>query len=238
MRFVVVTGTGTGVGKTVATAAFVAAALEQRRRVCVVKPYQTGVTSDEPSDVASVVALTGCLDVHELVRLDDPLAPETAARLRAIEIPTVQAIADEVVSCTRQADVTFVEGAGGVAVRLDTEGGTLISLAAALRSYGHDVDVVVVTGLGLGTLNHTALTVMALRAEAFEPHGLVFGDVVEPLGLAERCNVTDLPRITQVPVVASIPHGVGRLRREEFLAVASSWMLDGRLFDRSETDQR
>ena len=59
----------------------------------VVKPYQTGVTGDEPSDVATVTALSGCTDVHELVRLDDALAPESAARLRGVDIPSVEELA-------------------------------------------------------------------------------------------------------------------------------------------------
>ncbi len=61
-----------------------------------------------------------------------------------------------------------VEGAGGLLVRLDTDGGTLLDLAADLASQP-DVEVVVVVAAGLGTLNHTELTVGALRARGLEP---------------------------------------------------------------------
>ena len=73
----VVTGTGTGVGKTVATAALAARASGS---VIVVKPVQTGVLPGEVGDVDDVRRLAGC-EVTELVRLPDPLAPDTAARL-------------------------------------------------------------------------------------------------------------------------------------------------------------
>ena len=162
-RFVVVTGTGTGVGKTVTTAALACTAEAGGSRVSVVKPYQTGVTGDEPSDVATVTALSGCTDVHELVRLDDALAPESAARLRGVDIPSVEDVVNDVIARGVDRDLTLVEGAGGVAVRLDPAGGTIATLAAALRDAGHEVEVLVVTSLGLGTLNHTELTVDALR---------------------------------------------------------------------------
>ncbi|MEP6664830.1 MAG: dethiobiotin synthase [Nocardioidaceae bacterium] len=224
MRFVVVTGTGTGVGKTITVAALVSAATMSGRRPSVVKPVQTGAATDEPSDVATIAELSGCLAVHELVRLDDPLAPDTAARIRGITIPTVVELAAAVGRCGLGHDLTFVEGAGGVAVRLDTDGGTLITLARALRKQGHEVTAIVVTSLTLGTLNHTELTVAALRDNGLEPAGLVFGDVPADLGFAERCNTTELPRVTGLPVIGHIPHGVASWSGERFRATAPSWL--------------
>jgi dethiobiotin synthetase len=224
MRFVVVTGTGTGVGKTVTTAALVCAAEADGAQVSVVKPYQTGVSGDDPSDAATVMALSGCTDVHELVRLDDALAPESAARLRGVGTPLVEDLVDDVAERGAGRDLTLVEGAGGVAVRLDPAGGTIATLAAALRARGHRVDVVVVTTLGLGTLNHTELTVQALRSQELEPFGMALGCVPEALGLAERCNVEDLPRLTGVPVVARIPAGAGAMNAADFRAAAPTWI--------------
>ena len=224
MRFVLVTGTGTGVGKTVATAALVTAARAAGRTVSAVKPYQTGITTDEPSDAATVSALSGCTDVYELVRLDDPLAPDSAARLRGVTIPTVASLVADVVACAKGRDVTFVEGAGGLAVRLDLDGGTIATLASALRGHGHDVVVVVVTSLALGTLNHTELTVEALRSRGWEPAGLVLGDVPAAPGLAEQVNLSELPRVTQLPVLASLPHGVGGWSCAAFVDAAPGWV--------------
>ena len=214
----VVTGTGTGVGKTIATAALARRAA-QDGSVVVVKPVQTGIGpgSDEVGDADVVHALSGCA-VQELTCLEDALAPETAARLRGVRIPLVAEYADRVRVLAEFHDTVLVEGAGGVLVRLDADGGTILDLAAELRA-----DVVVVTEAGLGTLNHTELTVAALRARGIEPNGLVIGSWPSDPGLAETCNREDLPRVTGVPVLATIPAGAGRLTREEFARQSPGW---------------
>jgi dethiobiotin synthetase len=202
-RYVVVTGTGTGVGKTVATAALATSYAAHGLDVAVVKPVQTGLLPGEPgSDMDEVTVLSGVRDVHELVRLEDPLAPDSAARLRDAEIPTVAELTDRVAAI--DADVVVVEGAGGALVRLDREGGTVVDLALGLRQSGAEVDVMVVTAAGLGTLNHTELTVEALRRRGLEPAGLIIGSWPADPGLAERRNREDLPRVTGVPLVTAL----------------------------------
>jgi dethiobiotin synthase len=224
MTVVVVTGTTTGIGKTVTTAAMVAVELGGGRNVGVVKPVQTGVSTDEPSDVATIRRLSGCRDGIELVRLDDPLAPDTAARLRSVSIPEVEWLAEQVAEVADGFDVTYVEGAGGVKVRLDASGGTVLDLSRQLVRASYDVRVVVVTGLALGTLNHTELTVDAVRAAGLDPTGLVLGDVPAELGLAERCNLDELPRVTGLPVIAAIPHGAGDMSPEDFRQSCGEWI--------------
>ncbi|TDD90917.1 dethiobiotin synthase [Saccharopolyspora karakumensis] len=212
---VFVTGTDTGVGKTVATAAW---ALHFGPDVVVAKPTQTG--DDEP-DVEVVRRLAGC-EVAQFTHLPDPLAPDTAARLRTVGIPTIGDHAARVRELAGAHGTVIVEGAGGALVRLDTTGGTLPDLAADLAR-DHEVQVHVVTRVGLGTLNHTELTVEALRSRGLEPAGLVLGAVPEEPGLAERCNLTELPRTTGVPVLAALPEGAGALRPQEFRRRAPSW---------------
>ena len=119
-------------------------------------------------------------------------------------------------------DTVLVEGAGGLLVRLDTEGGTLLDLAETLAA-SVPVEVVVVAAAGLGTLNHTELTVGALRARGLEPAGLVIGAWPADPDLAERCNADDLPRVTGVPVLATIPAGAGAHARDAFRAAAPTW---------------
>lgn len=211
MRVTVVTGTGTEVGKTIATAALAVRAGE----VIVVKPVQTGVQPGEIGDVDDVRRLAGC-EVLELVRLPDPLAPDTAARLVGATLPTVAEHAVRIASLN--ASHVIVEGAGGLLVRLDGEGGTLLDLAELLSA-----EVVVVVTAGLGTLNHTELTVAALRARGIEPVGLVIGSWPTDPGLAERCNLIDLPRVTGVPLLAVIPAGVGGLDQAAFTGAAPGW---------------
>jgi dethiobiotin synthase len=211
-RFVVVTGTSTGVGKTVATAALAATTPGS----LVVKPVQTGA-ADGDSDAREVERLSGA-DAQEWTVLGEPLAPDTAARRQGVEIPTVAEYAERLLGL--DAETVLVEGAGGVLVRLDAAGGTLLDLAARLAGTA-PLEVVVVVGAGLGTLNHTELTVDAARGRGLVVSGLVVGAWPEEPGLAERCNLEDLQRVA--PLLAVIPQGAGALDRASFVAAAPGW---------------
>jgi dethiobiotin synthetase len=186
-----------------------------------VKPVQTGIAGTEPGDADEVHRLSGCA-VQEFTALDDPLAPDTAARLRGVRIPPVAEYADRIRVLAEFHDTVIVEGAGGLLVRLDTEGGTLLDLAETLAA-SVKVEVVVVAAAGLGTLNHAELTVGALRARGLEPAGLVIGAWPDDPDLAERCNADDLPLVTGVPVLATIPAGAGAHARDAFRASAPAW---------------
>jgi dethiobiotin synthetase len=222
-RVVVVTGTGTGVGKTVVTAALAAAARAAGLSVAAVKPAQTGVDAGEPTDLDVVGRLGGASTLLEPVRLGEPLAPDTAARRAGSPLPPVAAAAAAVVRLADTHDLVLVEGAGGLLVRLDAAGGTLADLAQDVRDAGIDPAVVVVVAAGLGTLNHTALTVEALRARGIEPAGLVVGCWPAEPGLAERCNLDDLPR-EGVRLLGSVPAGAGRLEPADFQRAAPNWL--------------
>jgi dethiobiotin synthetase len=213
----IVTGTSTGVGKTVATAALAATATGS---VLVVKPVQTGAR-DGDSDAREVARLTG-VDTVEWTVLDEPLAPDTAARRQAVTIPAVASYVSRIDGLTQ--DTVIVEGAGGLLVRLDGSGGTLLDLAALLDAVA-EVEVVVVVGAGLGTLNHTELTVDAVRARGLTIRGLVIGAWPADPGLAEQCNLDDLQRIA--PLLAVIPDGAGALERDAFVAAAPGWFQAG-----------
>jgi len=223
MTVLVVTGTSTGVGKTVATAAL---AVVSPDPVTVVKPLQTGIGDGSPGDAEVVQSLTGCA-VEEWTRLDEPLAPDTAARRAGVSIPVVAEHAERVRALADERETVIVEGAGGLLVRLDTDGGTLLDLSADLART-HPVEVVVVVAAGLGTLNHTELTVGALRARGLEPSGLVVGSWPAEPDLAEQCNLEDLPRVTGVRLLAVIPEGVGALTPEAFRAQSAGWFRNQR----------
>jgi dethiobiotin synthetase len=213
-RVIVVTGTDTGVGKTIVTAALAAATTGS---VIVVKPVQTGVDAGEESDADVVHRLTGRA-VQELTALDEPLAPESAARRAGIAIPPVSEYADRIRVLAEFHGLVVVEGAGGVLVRLDLAGGTIADLAALTEA-----EVIVVTRAGLGTLNHTELTVNALRGRGIDRIGLIIGSWPDRPDETALSNLADLPRLTGAPVVARIPEGAGALGREEFVAAAPSW---------------
>jgi dethiobiotin synthase len=164
-RGLFVTGTDTGVGKTV-----VAAALMIRcRQVASLrywKPIQTGIEEDD--DTRTVEALTGrqrAAVVEDRVRLPRPLSPHLAARLdgRRIELEPLLAVA----ATQSSGEHWIVEGAGGVLVPIN-ESALMIDLIAALT-----LPAVVVARSTLGTINHTLLTLEALRSRQILVAGVV-----------------------------------------------------------------
>jgi len=211
---VVVTGTGTGVGKTVVTAAVAALSLARGGRCAVVKPAQTGVPVGGPGDLTDVARLTGCADLHELVRYPDPLSPAAAAR-RSGRPALDQAVAVDAVLRLGDRDLVLVEGAGGMLVRYDDDGLTLAELARTLRA-----PVLIVASPGLGTLNSTALTLEAVAARGLTLVGVVIGAWPAEPGLAERSNLRDLETLAARPLLGVLPDGAGALAPPAFLELA------------------
>lgn len=212
MSALFVTGTGTGVGKTVVTAALAALALE-RGTCAVLKPGQTGVADDEPGDLDDVVRLAGPVRTRELVRYPDPLSPAAAARRSGRPPLDPAQVYDACLSQTE--DLVLVEGAGGLLVRYDEDGTTLADLARGLRA-----PVLVVVDPGLGTLNHTALTLEALAHRGIELAGLVLGSWPDDPDLAMRSNLADLEMLAARPLLGALPAGAGSLDRTAFLQAA------------------
>lgn len=80
-RILLVTGTGTGVGKTIVTAAIASLSAKAGKSVAVVKPGQTGVSGDDIGDADDIKRLSGVGNVREFVRYPDPISPAAAARI-------------------------------------------------------------------------------------------------------------------------------------------------------------
>ncbi|MFI5757707.1 dethiobiotin synthase [Streptomyces sp. NPDC051569] len=226
MPVVIVTGTGTEIGKTIVTAALAAVALARGRTVAVLKPAQTGLGPGEPGDAAEVARLAGKVTAVELARFPDPLAPATAARRAGAAPVRPDEVAEAAEKLAAEHDLVLIEGAGGLLVRFDGTGATLADAARLLRA-----PVLVVAPAGLGTLNATALTAEALRARELEPLGVVVGSWPAAPDLAARCNLADLPDVAGAPLLGAVPQGAGALAPPDFRARAAHWLaprLDGR----------
>ncbi|MFG3228039.1 dethiobiotin synthase [Kitasatospora sp. NPDC048194] len=219
-RILFVTGTNTDVGKTVATAALASAALRGGLKVAVLKPGQTGVAPGEPGDAAEVRRLAGELTVRELVRYPEPLAPDTAARRAAMPYLSPAEVVAEVAGLAATHDLVLVEGAGGLLVRYDDEGRTLADQARAVLDAGLPAEVLLIASAGLGTLNIVALTAEALAARELPLAGVVIGSWPAAPGLAERCNLADLPRSAGAPLLGALPERAGAA--EDFAALAAA----------------
>jgi dethiobiotin synthetase len=199
---VFVTGTDTGVGKTVVTAAICVASGAQP-----MKPVQTG--SLEAQDLAFVVSVTGRAMPEQTAcpyRFADPLAPAVAARRagQRIDLTHIRRCYDKLWA----RGAVAVEGAGGLLVEVG-EGHTMADLARLLG-----LPIVIACRPGLGTLNHTALTVEAARRRGLDVHGLVVVGWPADPGIPERTNPPELAR--HAPLVGVIPH-IGGLDTEHRL---------------------
>ncbi len=204
-----ITGTGTGVGKTVITCA-VAWALRQRGlSVGVCKPFATGcrrerggLVSDDAEALAHFADCRQPLEVINPIRYAPPLAPAVAAEQTGSPWG-VGPIRRSLELLGNASQALLIEGVGGLLVPLD-EHHTVLDLAVWLG-----YPVLVVTQAGLGTLNHTAMTVRLLRDAGCCVAGLVVNGYGPDPALhtdpAMATNRVWLERMNQTPVLATVP---------------------------------
>lgn len=214
MTVLVVTGTGTGVGKTVVTAALASHARQAGIDVAVCKPVQTGTDAGD-DDLAEVGRLSGVTELAGLARYPQPLAPAAAAELAGAALPTADQVLRLVTGLDRPGRLTLVEGAGGLLVALAAAGVTLRDLAVELGAAA----LVAVTA-DLGTLNHTALTLEALAARKVSCAGLVIGSWPERPGVVETSNRSALAGLAALR--AALPAGAGSLDPADFAKVSAA----------------
>ncbi len=197
-----ITGTDTGVGKTVVACAVIRALRQAHVAAVACKPVETGVAGGEGEDTACLrAAADGELTTEEAcaVRLPTPAAPLRAAREVGQEVE-VAALSALVAGLRQRHPFVVVEGIGGLGVPL-TPKATLLDWLAALH-----LPCLVVTTPRLGTLNHTWLTLRALRAAHVAVVGLVVNRMAKGGGeVAERHAVEDLVELCGVPVIARLP---------------------------------
>ncbi len=214
MTVLVVTGTGTGVGKTVVTAALACHARRAGIDVAVCKPVQTGTDAGD-DDLAEVARLSGATELAGLARYPQPLAPAAAAEQAGAALPTREQVLRLIAGLDRPGRLTLVEGAGGLLVELADAGVTLRDLAAEL-----DAAALVAVTAELGTLNHTALTLESLAAHNVSFAGLVIGSWPARPGLVEASNRSALERLA--PVRAALPAGAGSMDAAEFADMSAA----------------
>ena len=215
---VVVTGTDTDVGKSVVVAAITSAAQAAGLRVAVVKPGQTGTASGAPSDVDVINRLASPASARTLASYPDPLAPLAAARVAEQPPLALYSVVDEVRADVDKHDLVLVEGAGGLLVpmglRPSGEPWTVADLAVSL-----DARAVVVNRAGLGTLNHTALTLEALDRRGISA-GVVLGAWPAEPELVHWENLSELlPNL-----VGALPDGAGAMEPGVFQRSTSGWL--------------
>ena len=210
MKAFFVTGTDTGVGKTIVTSAVAAyCALKKHLDVGVMKPVESGLPAgagdDSRGDAHRLKEASGSRDALSVIRpyaFEAPLAPEAASEREHVEIDI--AVLDAVYRRLAQShEVLLVEGAGGILVPIRRDF-FFIDLVK-----GWKIPVVIVSRLGLGTINHTLLTCRYLLREGVAVVGVVLNDADGKADPAKGYNAEMLSRYLDVPLLGVFPHHRG-----------------------------
>ena len=193
-----VTGTDTGVGKSVVTAAIVAALIADGRRVRPFKPILTGLADPPdpvwPYDHELLARAAGCPADEVALRTYEPaVSPHLAAELAGRPVGADE-LAEIIAGRTAGDELAVVEGVGGLLVPLG-DGWDVRRFAAALG-----LDLIVVARPGLGTINHTLLTLEAARGAGLTVAGVVLNPWPAEPDQIERSNLRTIAALGDVPV--------------------------------------
>ncbi|MDD4588599.1 MAG: dethiobiotin synthase [Heliobacteriaceae bacterium] len=196
-----ITGTGTGVGKTVVTAGLLAGFRQRGITAMAMKPVQSGGIGD-----TRFLIHTGRLPIAQseinCYSFQPAVSPHLAAEWAGEEIslPVIKQAFNRLAGQYRP---VLVEGAGGICVPLTRAGFTVADLAGELG-----LPLIVVARAGLGTINHTALTVKWAQHLGLTIKGIIINDY-NALNPIEADNVFMITRLTDVPVIGLIPPVAG-----------------------------
>lgn len=187
MKGLLVTGTDTNVGKTLVSALLCRA----RPKATYVKPAQTSLDRDE-ADVLTVARISGAR-TRSGVAFQECLSPKVAASRQGLEVTR-----EDLLRPFEGLDDVVGEGAGGLLVELGTDGTTLCDLALDL-----DLPLVVVARPGLGTLNHTRLTLEAAWARGIRVLGVIVNGFPDDPDVAMVTNTDEIAQMA--PLLGVVP---------------------------------
>ena len=194
-----VTGTGTEIGKTVIAGGFAASLKQSGTHVGVMKPVSTGDTADARF-LKHAAQVDDELSVINPIYLRHPLAPSVAARIENREI-NLSCIDTAFAKLQEKYDFVIVEGVGGIAVPIQDDF-LVVHLIKRLQ-----LPILIVAEAGLGTLNHTLLTVAFARQFNLQIVGIVLNGLSpETAGIVEATNPVEIEKLTGVPVIGVVPY--------------------------------
>ncbi len=205
MNGLFITGTDTGIGKTVFSALLLAELRRRKINAAPMKPVQTGCVNDVPDldyslSMAAMEVSTEDYAAMSPYTFEPACSPHLAAELAGTEIEIAEIV---IAARTLASEYEFViaEGAGGILVPLNRRE-LMPDLMQALR-----FPILLAARPGLGTINHTLLSIQALRSEGLEIAGVVFvaGTADEP-GFIEEDNAVTIEQVGKVPVLGTIPY--------------------------------
>jgi len=206
VKGVFVTGTDTGVGKTWIAAGITAVLRQWGLSACYFKPVQSGCPEENgrliPTDARFAQELAGLaepLAILTPITLRLPLAPGVAAAREGVDVD-LDRVARARTELAGRYDLLVTEGAGGLYVPLRDTDFLVLDMIKWLR-----LPLIVVARAGLGTINHTALTVKAAQQAGVPVAGVVINRYPEKPSLAEETNPEVIAALTDVPILGKVP---------------------------------
>ena len=200
-----ITGTDTGVGKTVVAAGLALVLRERGIKVGVMKPVATGCVGNDQRLISMDAAFLMEAAENEYpgltnpVRYRHPLSPNVAATLEQREV-NLDAVRQAYRELQKHYDFIIVEGIGGMMVPLTKD----YFVANLIREFS--LPVVIVSRPTLGTINHTLLTIDAAIVRGFDLRGVIFNRMASAnISIAEMTNPRVIHEITGVPVLGTLP---------------------------------
>jgi len=206
-----ITGTDTGVGKTVITAALIKAVSLLGLKACGMKPIETGCKTAVsrkkrtliPSDgifLKEIAGMDDSIDLVTPIRFESPLAPLPASEIEGTSVD-FEKIQKSYTALSKNYDVIIVEGIGGLLVPIKRD----YSVLDLARDFG--LPILIVSRPGLGTLNHTLLTVNYAIKEGVDAAGIIINYSQPPeRTLAERTNLEIIKQISPIPLIGIFPY--------------------------------
>lgn len=198
-KIIFVTGTDTGVGKTVASATLLSYLLEKKIKCAYVKPIQTGNDND-----LQFIQQNTKLPKNSLfcpLQLKYPLAPQQAAELERRPHINQKELIKRIKNFAKKFEITIVEGAGGLYVPIRPNY-FMIDLIKDLRA-----DVILVGRTGLGTINHTLLSIGALQQKRILLSGLIFNSLATAnQDLSVKINPLVIQEYAKLPILGLLPY--------------------------------
>lgn len=199
MRCIFVAGTDTGIGKTIVAASLAAAMCSKNLRVAVMKPVSCGGLEDAHF-LAKAIKLDEPLDKICPIQLKHPLSPNVAAHLEKTKIDLTR-IDKAIKYFEKKYDYLVVEGCGGLLVPI-TDKFFVIDLIQRVKA-----STILVSRSGLGAINHTLLSLEALRARKIKPIGVVFNRLSSgPLSIPEKTNPKVIEKASNAQSLGTFPY--------------------------------
>lgn len=209
-----ITGTDTGVGKTIVTAAILRSFIKKGLKVGAMKVIETGCINKDgilvPSDgmfLRDMAEMNDSLDLITPIKLENPLSPLVASRLEDTEVD-IDRIFKSFESLRKKYDYLLVEGVGGLMVPIskqEKKKSTFYFVRDLIKDM--QLPVILVTRPTLGTINHTLLTIEALKNKKIPIKGYII-NFSEPAknDIAEKTNPEILRELVDIPCLGVLPY--------------------------------